>query len=393
MSTRINPDLKNSLTKFGKGNWNECYHCGNCTAICPLSKDGFLFPRKDIRYIQMGLEEKLDESIKPWLCYYCGECSETCPRDANPGELMMTLRRYLTSRYDWTGLAKKFYTSAAWEFAFIGILFLLIVALFLVFLPLRPDAAMMVNESGGVMINSLVAGVSADGFVKIIEYGDWTMAGIIAFLLITNIISMFYKTILVDKKLHVPFYAYFTEAWQLVWNFATQAKFSKCDDKRYWVGHLLLMTGYTIMFILVVVFLPLFQIETIEPWYHWQRLLGYYATFGILFFLAIVSVKRLQKKDIKLKYSHPSDWIFIIMLGLTTISGILVHIFRLYGMVEATYYTYVLHLAILFPMLMIEVPFSKWSHLAYRPFAIYLARLRVVAKVEKYSKELVPAGA
>ena len=88
----------------------------------------------------------------------------------------------------------------------------------------------------------------------------------------------------------------------------------------------------------------------------------------------MVAVNRLQKKDIKAKYAHPSDWIFIVMLALTTISGILVHIFRLEGMVGATYYTYVFHLAILVPMLLVEVPFSKWSHLAYRPFAIYFAR-------------------
>jgi nitrate reductase gamma subunit len=109
-------------------------------------------------------------------------------------------------------------------------------------------------------------------------------------------------------------------------------------------------------------------------------LLGYYATFGILFFLAVVAMKRLQKKDEKTKYSHPSDWIFIVMLALTTITGILVHIFRLQGMVAATYYMYILHLAILVPMLVVEVPFSKWSHLAYRPFAIYFARLKAVAE-------------
>lgn len=31
---------------------------------------------------------------------------------------------------------------------------------------------------------------------------------------------------------------------------------------------------------------------------------------------------------------------------------------------------------ILIPMLVIEVPFSKWSHLAYRPIAIYFANLK-----------------
>jgi quinone-modifying oxidoreductase subunit QmoC len=42
----------------------------------------------------------------------------------------------------------------------------------------------------------------------------------------------------------------------------------------------------------------------------------------------------------------------------------------------ATYYTYVIHLMCLVPMLTIEVPFSKWSHLAYRPFAVYFANLK-----------------
>jgi hypothetical protein len=28
------------------------------------------------------------------------------------------------------------------------------------------------------------------------------------------------------------------------------------------------------------------------------------------------------------------------------------------------------------PMLVIEVPFSKWAHLAYRPAAIYFSRIK-----------------
>ena len=55
------------------------------------------------------------QSPEPWLCYYCGDCSETCPRQANPGEVMMGLRRYLTSRYDWTGFSRLFYTSKIFE--------------------------------------------------------------------------------------------------------------------------------------------------------------------------------------------------------------------------------------------------------------------------------------
>ncbi len=379
MSTRINPELKRDLKKFGIHEWHDCYHCGNCTAICPLTEQGSLFPRKGIRAMQMGLKDKLTSNVDPWLCYYCGECSETCPRDANPGELMMTLRRYLTSQYDWTGLSKKFYTSKVWEFGFILLLALLVVVAFVLYLPLRPDAAQYVNDAGGVMINSLVAGLSAGQFLRIIEYGDWSMAIIVATLLISNILRMFYKVIVMDKAVTVPVHTYFTEAWRLIYNFVTQAKFSKCDNKSYWIGHLLLMTGYSIMFAVIVVVLPLFQIEEIKPWWHWQRLLGYYATFGILFFLGSVTVGRIRKKDIKLKFSHPTDWLFIVMLGLTTITGILIHIFRINGMVAATYYSYVIHLAVLVPMILVEVPFSKWSHLAYRPFAIYFAGVKKAA--------------
>ncbi len=380
MSYTINLDFKKELNAYGAENWNECFHCGNCTAICPLTEDGFLFPRKSIRAIQMGMHQKIESNIDPWLCYYCGECSETCPRDANPGELMMTLRRYLTAAYDWTGLSKRFYTSLKWEFGAIGILFLFVVAIFMIFLPpssqLFTNPETFINPQGGVMINHMVDGISGEQFVHFIHYGDWVMAAIVAFFLITNIFNMFYKVVLRDRTQRIPLKTYLIEFWQLIYNFAVQPKFSKCEDKNYWSGHLFLMTGYTIMFVVIVAILPLFQIEEIKPWYHWQRLLGYYATFGILYFLTVVSIGRIKKRDIKLKYSHPSDWIFIIMLALTSISGILVHIFRITGLPVLTYVSYVIHLAILVPMIVIEVPFSKWSHLAYRPFAAYFSRLK-----------------
>ena len=135
MPVRVQPELRNQLIQYGIGDWNACYHCGTCTAICPLSEEGFLFPRKKIRLMQMGLKDQLESSVEPWLCYYCGDCSKTCPRDANPGELMMSLRRYLTSKYDWTGLSKKFYTSEVWELAFILLFAALVVISFLVILP------------------------------------------------------------------------------------------------------------------------------------------------------------------------------------------------------------------------------------------------------------------
>ena len=376
----IDPLFRKDLKKFGVGNWNECFHCGNCTAICPLTQNGSLFPRNGIRALQMGLKSNITKNVDPWLCYYCGECSETCPRDANPGELMMTLRRYLTSVYDWTGISRLFYTKKIWEFIFIAIFSVLIILSFILFLPLTKavysNPEIFINSDGGVKINNLVEGLGNHRFLQIIETGDLIMALVVGLLLISNILNMWNKVILSDKNVHISLISYFINFWKLLVHFVAQPKFSKCDDKRYWAGHFLLMSGYTIMFILIVGLLPRFQIEEVKNWYNWQRLLGYYATFGILFFLITVLVKRIRRNNIKLKFSHMSDWLFIILLFLTTVSGILVHIFRINSMPVATYYLYVIHLAVLVPMIMVEVPFSKWSHLAYRPFAVYFDSLK-----------------
>jgi ferredoxin len=370
MSNRLQPELRNELIQFGIGDWNACYHCGTCTAICPLSEEGFLFPRKKIRLMQMGLKGPLESSVEPWLCYYCGDCTKTCPRDANPGELMMSLRRYLTSLYDWTGLSKKFYTSEIWELAFIIICAILVVISFLVVLPsFGYHFTKELTPEGGVKVNSFAP-------IHIVETFDWIMAMVVASLLISNILRMYYKIVWKYSKNKVSLWVHIREFWLLIFNFAVQPKFSKCDDKRYWLSHWFLMSGYTIMFIVIVVFLPWFQTENIYPIYDPQRLLGYYATFGLLFGLLVAIIGRVIRKDIKFQFSHISDWLFLIMLTGTTFSGILIHIFRINGMPVATYACYIAHMAILVPMILIEVPFSKWSHLAYRPFAVYFQQLK-----------------
>lgn len=395
MISRVDPQFKKELQKFGLHEWNECFHCGNCTAICPLTQDDNLFPRRGIRLAQMGLKKKLASSVDPWLCYYCGECTETCPRNANPGELMMVLRRYLTSIYDWTGISRLFYTRKIWELMAIGAIALAVIVSFLVFLPPSPmiftNPAAFINDQGGVMINSMANGINGPRFVQLIEYGDLLMALLVAGLLVGNILHMFYRVVLSDKTIRVPFLSYFTEFWTLVYNFLTQARFSKCDNKTYWVGHLLVMTGYTIMFTMIVALLKEFQIEEIKPWYHWQRLLGYYSTIGLLFFLVYTIIGRIKKTDLKMQFSHPSDWMFLILLFFTTVTGILIHIFRMTGLPAATYFTYLIHLAFLVPMIVIEVPFSKWSHLAYRPFAVYFNRLRQAGLNRQPATELSPA--
>ena len=87
-------------------------------------------------------------------------------------------------------------------------------------------------------------------------------------------------------------------------------------------------------------------------------------------------ISRLKKKDEIHRHSHESDWMFLILLFLTALTGILMHFFRIFNWPMAAYIGYVIHLAIAVPMLVLEVPFMKWAHLMYRPFALYLKEVR-----------------
>ncbi len=70
---------------------------------------------------------------------------------------------------------------------------------------------------------------------------------------------------------------------------------------------------------------------------------------------------------------------FLILLQLTTLTGILIHFSRILDLPLTTYIIYVVHLMVAVPMLVLEVPFAKWAHLAYRPVVLYLIKVK-----EKY---------
>ena len=85
---------------------------------------------------------------------------------------------------------------------------------------------------------------------------------------------------------------------------------------------------------------------------------------------------------------------FLILLFSTALTGIFLHAARLAGFPLLTYYTYVIHLAIAVPMLIIEVPFGKWAHLAYRPLAVYLVAVKERARQQEEAEALAaPAAA
>ena len=79
MAIRVNPSFIDTLDKYGAEDVQLCYQCGDCSTVCAHADEVFKFPRKSMRQMQMGLEQKIETTIEPWLCYYCGQCTEQCP--------------------------------------------------------------------------------------------------------------------------------------------------------------------------------------------------------------------------------------------------------------------------------------------------------------------------
>jgi len=354
----INPDLYRDVAQFGARDMEICMQCATCSASCPLSSGTNTFPRKIYRYLQLGLEDKLLQSPEPWLCYYCGECNIDCPRGAEPAETMMAVRRWLTTRYDWTGLSRRFYLSEAWEFGALIVLALGIILLF-------------VLGHGPIITDR----VSVNTFVPVlwIEIGDLAMAAILTTFLMSNAFRM-YRFIMADTK--VPPHLYLKEARTFVLHFLTQKRWRKCgEDRSRWVKHFIMVSGYLTMMTLIIVFIRWFQVD--DSSWHFSSIFGYYATGTIMFVTGEMFYSRYKKKKEALhRFSHTSDWLFLTLLFFTCLTGIVMHIFRLAGWPMGTYVMYVIHLAIAVPMLIIEVPFGKWSHLFYRPLALFLAAVK-----------------
>lgn len=126
-----NKTLSEEVSALGAKDMDACMQCGNCAATCPLSEGENTFPRRIYRYLQLDLKDKLLSSPEPWLCYYCGDCNTDCPRGAEPAETMMASRRWLTTQYDWTGLAAKFYASPKWEVGAFMFIFFVVAGIFL----------------------------------------------------------------------------------------------------------------------------------------------------------------------------------------------------------------------------------------------------------------------
>jgi quinone-modifying oxidoreductase subunit QmoC len=366
MSIRVDPMFIDVLDRFGAEDVQLCYQCGDCSTVCPHADEVYKFPRKSMRLLQMGLAQKIETTLEPWLCYYCGQCSTQCPREADPGETMMSLRRWLISRYDITGIARQFFKSRPIEVLAVVIIALL-TGIFLLYYGFSGGSIHIYDGEGAFLPSPFI------------HKFDLTVGSILAIFLVINAFRMWYLVMIKGTTFAVPWLLYLKELYQLPWHFFTQKRYSECEKKREhpffmpWFIHLGLMLGYVTMLVLVMVFIEKLQSGPAIQWS--VHIFGYLASIGLITGTIYFIRNRVKKNYVQYKKSHGTDWVFVILLFLIVLTGITQHVLHRTGLYEWANITYVIHLMCVVPWLL-RMPFSKWAHLIYRPLAMYLAAIR-----------------
>ncbi len=392
MVTHSVPGLLQEIRRYGRFDVNACLSCGSCTVVCELSDGSASFPRKPIRRALLGLKASLRGGLEPWLCHDCGDCSITCPRQAEPRESMMTLRRYLIAQYDFSRIASKALGSRIGELIALSLIGLLVFALVLYYHFYYAEVPMTVSEF-------LETPMGVGHMFPLIA--DFTkVAFVIPFvLLLANTLRMHHFAMRGEGRVKASLRHYLVEAKTAIIHMFSHKNMKRCTDKTHrkrWLKHWLLAFAVSLMLFIKFFFLEWFQTDEIYPLYHAQRWLGYIAAAILLYIPIDIVFSRIKKRVEMHKFSEPSDLILPSMLFLVALSGLAVHVFRYLEFALTSHILYAVHLAIAIPLVLIELPFGKWSHAFYRPMALYFQAVKERALAEATAKQpsevLIPAG-
>ncbi len=377
MAHTVDPTFMNELARYGATDVRACFNCGNCTAVCSLTDQGAAFPRKFVRYAQLGMKEHLAASKEMWLCYYCGDCSATCPRQAEPGEFVAAARRYIISQYDPTTLARRLYTSNVFA---IGFLFTVAIVLTLI----------MLGGYGSMPTDALRLGT----FINV-EYIHYTgqaviiIAGIIALLSLVTMVNRLNKALSgatsqdgasQDGGKHTS--RFWMALKTAIFEVASQSRFDQCNtepEPRYLSRrfvHLAIMWGFLGLLAATALDLLFKEPYSQVPLYYPMRLLGTVAGLFVLYGTSVALLNRMKQPDKYASHSLFSDWLFLGLLWGVTLTGFIVElsVYLSAGSVGA-YVVFLVHVVGAM-MLVLLLPFTKFAHAVLRPDALFIHEIR-----------------
>ncbi len=382
MTALLDVGLYGELQKFGAADVSACFSCGTCTATCPLVTDDATFPRRMIRYAQVGLRDRLLSSKELWTCYACGECSETCPTQAEPSEFMAAARRYAIGSYDRTGLARTMYTRPVLG-TFIAVFLAAFFALFMAAGHAIPGGASLelfafvpedLIHTLGIVVMAIVVLAGLAGIVTMARQvgraegigwrnviGSRAAAGRSVRALwesigIESLGQRRYRADCDADKAVVPLY------------------------RRRWLLHALTMWGFLGLLAATILdyglaILGIKATGTPVPIWYPVRLLGTVAGLMLVYGTSVLIIDRFRRANRSVAHSTPADWTLLALLWITGVTGFALEL-ALYLPAAPSwgYWVFLFHVAVAMELVLLA-PFMKLAHVLYRPVALFFFAL------------------
>jgi nitrate reductase gamma subunit/ferredoxin len=388
MTGRLDPRLLYELKEFGAVGLEQCINCGNCTAICPLSKDDARFPRQMIRMVQLGMRDELLGSKELWLCYNCGDCSETCSQGAEPANLMAAARCYAISQYAPLKIGHLFCRRPILG----GVVAALMVLLFSIF---------MYSERQAMATDALnLFGFIPYEVIHNVGLAAMVLVGLVGMMTILTMMSR------VARVHHLSFTNFFGGArmnWRqafwdavMVQSLGQKRYRTECEAPgnttawylRKWFVHAATMWGFLgLLFATALNYLlDIIGVKatgTFVPLWYPTRLIGTLSGLLFMYGVSVLLYKRWRAADKAHSFSGPSDWIFLSLLWLSGVTGFIIEIaLYLPGAPMWAYWMFIFHVAVAITLLLL-LPFTKFAHAIYRTVALYIYALKPVAKQDE----------
>ena len=384
MTTRIDPGVLADMKRFGAFDIQACFNCGNCTAVCPLSKGNVAFPRRVIRYAQLGLADHMAASRELWLCHYCAECSSTCPRQAEPGEFMAAARRYAIARFDPTTFARRLYHSVGSAWGALAVLFVLLLVVLLAASPGLP--------SGRATSETLLTFVPFDVI-------HWLGVGVVVVMVLAAIATLVNMLWMISRAPvpggvdlpttrpeRFPLRAALKALGTTIADIASQRTYRDCGAEksqtispfllRRWFVHFCVMWGMIGLGAATVLDYIFKAPGSHVPVYYPFRLLGTIAGVLLVYGVTVALVQRMRKADNYYAHTLLSDWVFLGFLWLIGVGGFILEIAD-YAPIGGVWVdvVFIVHVALAMELILL-LPFTKFAHIVYRPAALWFNEFR-----------------
>ncbi len=377
---RLERSLIPELERFGAVDISACFNCGSCTAVCPIGTEDGAFPRRLIRYAQLGMRDRLAASPEVWSCYACGECTQSCPRDADPAGFMAAARRWATASHDHTGLARRLATSAPFATVFITLLVGALAAfLYTAHRPVSGREIALFEYLPATFVHNL-------GIAILAAFGVAAIGGLVRCCrTLSRVRPAEHGTRSTRAIGEAVWFAVARES------IAQERMRRECADDpgvearpwylRRWFIHAATMWGFLGLLVATIADF-LLDLTGLKPtgahvplWYP-VRLLGTLGGLLLVYGTSVSIVRRVRKRERSVARSSVSDWWFLWLLWFAGVSGFALEL-ALY-LPDAPgwgYPVFLFHVAVSMTLVLLA-PFGKFAHAIYRPVALAVLRLR-----------------